>query len=114
MAVKEKKVVQSVLVCDYCDNDIQGSTATRIEGKASGYMKRDNFELDLCEDCSSKIGLKRRGRRPAGEVARPKVQTANAAAPKKRGRPPKKKDDEQIAVATVTPKTVEVTADDWS
>ena len=117
MAVKEKKIVQSVLICDYCSSDIVSDMATRIEGKASGYMKREALELDLCENCANTIGLKRRGRRPGTENTiktmkqQPRAKAkqevaANGEAPKKRGRPKKV----QAIVEEATP---EVTAEAW-
>ena len=116
MAVKEKKVVQSVLICDYCSSDIVSDMATRIEGKASGYMKRESLELDLCENCANTVGLKRRGRRPGTEntiktMKQPRAKAkqavaTNGEAPKKRGRPKKVQ-----AIAEET--TPEVTAEAW-
>lgn len=100
MALKEKRVVQSVLVCDYCGTDIEDQTGTHIEGAASGYMKRESLGIDLCEECAQKVGLKRRGRRP-GSTNAAVAQEATPATPKKRGRPRKaeKKEPELVAVA---------------
>lgn len=121
MAIKEKRVVQSVLVCDYCESDIQGNTGTHIEGKASGYMKRDGLQFDLCENCSNQIGLKRRGRRPTfeGEQARPKKAKNDAEAEAKPKRRPGRPKKVAVAGAEDQPKQeilapVEITADDWN
>lgn len=103
MALREKRVVQSVLVCDYCGTDIEDQTGTHIEGQASGYMKRETLGIDLCENCAQKVGLKRRGRRPGSTNVTVATEAAPAA-PKKRGRPrkvtkPEKAEPELVAVA---------------
>lgn len=117
MAIKEKRVVQSIMVCDFCDNDIQGETSTRIEGQAIGYMKREGLALDLCENCATIVGLKRRGRRPSttneGQAVKkvtPKAKVmvaAEGAAPKKRGRPRK------VQVEEKPDQLVDANADEW-
>lgn len=95
MALKERKAVETYLVCDVCDTDIaMATTATKLVGAASGYMKRDQLEVDLCESCAAKLGLHRRGRPtatakasepPKQAAAAAKMANAPIAAPLKRG-----------------------------
>lgn len=75
MAVQERQVVQQVVICDLCDAEADGN-ATKINANATGYIKRDHFEFDVCDTCAARLGLHRRGRPATRNV--PPVLTAPA------------------------------------
>ncbi len=95
MAIREKRILHEVLVCDYCETDIEDTAqSTHLVASTQGFFKKDRHEFDLCMACATKIGLRRRGRLPATMTAAktnsaPKNNTKNTAPGKKRGRPRK-------------------------